>query len=301
MPFSFACPRCGYESTIEDHFDGRSGPCTNCGKEIVVVRPRVVDSANDGHETHTASGLALLLLLAGTVFFGAVGGLIYVVVVPQVNEQRQNAIHNRTRQHLVRISQALQAYHDTHNEFPPAVTFDANGKPKHSWRVLILRELGYDELYARYDWDQPWDSVSNAWLSTEMPQEYASATDKGAIANGESSFYVITGTGCPFPDGGTTSLADIKDGYGDTVLVAETISYGFSWLEPRDIRLARLQSRINAAPGQSFASQSPLGPQVLTADGEVRTLHFDAPADSITGIATIDGGEPIDWGVVAID
>jgi type II secretory pathway pseudopilin PulG len=301
MPFLFTCPHCDFSSRIANHFAGDSGPCVNCGKSVLILQPQFEGSVDPDVKTSNATGLALLLILGGLVFFATVGGLIYVVVVPQVARQRQNAVHQRTRLRLAKIGQALQMYSQSHGSYPPAITYDAAGKPMHSWRVLILPELGYPELHARYDFTQPWDSPVNSAIGYEMPVEYASATDPTARSQNESSFYVITGKGSAFPDSGTTRLEDIRDGTRDTVLVAETPAYGFSWLEPRDIRLARLESRVNGSPGQSFASESPLGPQVLTADGEVRTLRFDAPAEAIPALATIDGGEAINWNAVATD
>ena len=301
MPFLFTCPHCDFESRIADHFDGDSGPCVNCGKQVTITRPAFESVEETAEKTNNATGLALLLLLAGVVFFVSVGSLIYVVVVPQVAQTRQNAVQERTRQRLAKIGMALQAYAELYGSYPPAFTSDAAKKPMHSWRVLILPQLGYADLYARYDFSQPWNAPVNSYLAFEMPVEYASASDETATDKSESSFYVITGKGSAFPGEGVARPDDVRDEKGDTVLVAETRAYGFSWLEPRDIRLARLELQINGAPGQSFSIDSPLGPQVLTADGEVRTLRFDAPAEAIPALATIDGGEPIDWKSVAID
>jgi type II secretory pathway pseudopilin PulG len=301
MSFVFTCPLCDAETKVADSFVGQVGPCVCCGKQVTVVRPTLEETTSPADATQNATGLALLLLLAGLVFFGTVGTLIFVVVVPKVHQQRQQNVHERTRQRLLAIGQALRSYHDTYGSFPPATTYDANGKPMHSWRVLILPQLGYPDLYAQYDFDLSWDSVENSPLAFAMPMEYASAVDPAAIANGEPSFYVITGNGSAFPTKGSRKLTEIRDAWADTVLVAETISYGFSWLEPRDFRLARLEPQVNGSAGQSFASQSPRGPQVLTAAGEVHTLRLDAPAEAITAMATIDGGEPIFWQAVAND
>lgn len=301
MAFVFTCPHCDFESRIASHFEGETGPCVNCGKPVTVVRPAVETDENREERSNNATGLAMLLLLAGVVFFVSVGSLIYVVVVPQAAQRRIDTVHQRTRQRLEKIGQALQAYAETHGSYPPAFTTDAAGKPMHSWRVLILPQLGYPELYSRYDFTDAWNGPTNQFLMYEMPVEYASATDETAINNNESSFYVITGKGSPFPKDQTVRVDQIRDEKSETVLVAETRAFGFSWLEPRDIALSELELQINATPGKSFSSASPMGPQVLTANGEVRTLRFDAPAEALPAMATIDGGEPINWKAVATD
>ena len=56
---------------------------------------------------------------------------------------------------------ALQAYHQANGCFPPAYIADKNGKPMHSWRVLILPYLDYDDLYKAYDFSEPWDGPKN--------------------------------------------------------------------------------------------------------------------------------------------
>ena len=39
---------------------------------------------------------------------------------------------------------ALHNYHQANGCFPPAYIADKNGKPMHSWRVLILPYMEYD-------------------------------------------------------------------------------------------------------------------------------------------------------------
>ena len=55
----------------------------------------------------------------------------------------------------------MHNFHAITNHFPPAVIFGPDGKPWHSWRVLILPYLEENELYNAYDFSQPWDSPRN--------------------------------------------------------------------------------------------------------------------------------------------
>ena len=45
------------------------------------------------------------------------------------------------------IVMAIEEYKGKNGHYPPAYIADGNGKPLHSWRVLILPFLGYDGLY----------------------------------------------------------------------------------------------------------------------------------------------------------
>ncbi len=53
----------------------------------------------------------------------------------------------RCQNNLQRVSMALQGYHQQYKCFPPATVADTNGKPMHSWRVLILPFFEGDTCY----------------------------------------------------------------------------------------------------------------------------------------------------------
>ena len=49
----------------------------------------------------------------------------------------------------------------TNTALPPAYTVDAEGKPLHSWRTLILAFLEQEPLYRKIDLSKPWDDPAN--------------------------------------------------------------------------------------------------------------------------------------------
>ena len=55
---------------------------------------------------------------------------------------------------------------------PLAVLVGPDGKPWHSWRVLLLPYLGYRDMFDQYDLSQPWDSTKNLRLLDKMPPVY---------------------------------------------------------------------------------------------------------------------------------
>src|SRR5205823_3963476 len=74
--------------------------------------------------------------------------------------QCSNNLHN--------IALALQNYYDDHGSFPPAYIAAADGKPIHSWRVVLLPYLGQEDLYAKYSFDEPWNGPNNSKLHDRM-------------------------------------------------------------------------------------------------------------------------------------
>lgn len=80
---------------------------------------------------------------------------------------------------LAHIGYAMELYRLEHGgKLPPAFTRDAEGKPLHSWRVLILPYLGEKEkaLYEQIRLDEPWDSEWNRQFHAQMPVFYRSGS-----------------------------------------------------------------------------------------------------------------------------
>jgi len=63
---------------------------------------------------------------------------------------------------------AFHNYSDTHGALPPLYTVDDEGKPLHSWRVLILPFLEQQDLYNQIRLDEPWDSEYNKQFHDRM-------------------------------------------------------------------------------------------------------------------------------------
>jgi hypothetical protein len=78
----------------------------------------------------------------------------------------------RTLSNLSKIGLALNQFVSVHICWPPAVLVGPDGKPWHSWRVLLLPLLGYRDLFDQYDFSQPWDSAKNLRLLDKMPAVY---------------------------------------------------------------------------------------------------------------------------------
>jgi hypothetical protein len=92
----------------------------------------------------------------------------------------------RAARGLARLAEALAAYAREHRFFPPAVVLGPDGRPWHSWRVLILAQLGHEKTLARYDFSQPWDAPANRALLSAMPREYVDPVSERALEGGRT-------------------------------------------------------------------------------------------------------------------
>jgi hypothetical protein len=301
MPFLFTCPHCESQTLVEDRLAGESGPCATCGKSITIQRPErnLGRGRQRGANAPSPQSIQLMitLLISALLFLGVLGWLTTNVLIPRLTPLVAGP-SLQTSANLARIGAALQAYHQVHGRFPPSYLTDDQGVPAHSWRVLILPYLGETTLYARYRFDEPWDGPNNSLLAMQMPAVFASPDDVADPQLGITSFLAITGPGTPFPPGQSTSLADITDDPGDTLLVAESAESDIHWLQPDDLSVSRMTFRVNGPPRFSIRRHGGTNPpHVLLADGRVRRLRVTIPARMLQGMTTVRGFEVIDWSV----
>jgi type II secretory pathway pseudopilin PulG len=116
-------------------------------------------------QTHDVDRLKRSQFLSAIVKILAVLGgiaLLIAMLLPAVRSAREPARRNQCLSQLKQIALALETYADVHGKFPPAYTTDADGKPLHSWRTLILPYMEEPQLYASIDLTKPWDDPVNA-------------------------------------------------------------------------------------------------------------------------------------------
>jgi prepilin-type processing-associated H-X9-DG protein len=225
-------------------------------------------------------------------------GMLLASLLPSVQSARESGRYATCANNLKRIASAMQRYYQTHGCFPPAFIPDETGKPKHSWRVLILPYLGESEVYARYDFDEPWNSLRNMAFANQMPRLYRCPSDPSADRS-LTSYAMVVGPQA-VSDGPTSRrLSDIGDGIMNTIMVVENVNAEFNWLEPRDLNTKDMAFRVNAfrgsprEAGTAISSRHPGLANVLFCDGTVRLIAETMDEKAVKALLTIDGGEAI--------
>ncbi len=169
----------------------------------------------------------LLLPAAVLVLFVLVRAVGEVLDAPRA-PSRANACRNQLKQ----ITIALQNYHDVWRSFPPACTYDAKGRPMHSWRVLLLPFLEETVAYQKYDRTQPWNSPYNLRaLQTVDASIFHCPASHGQPD--EASYLAVVGSETVWPDGQGVRTRQIADGTSRTILLVEVENSGIHWAEPR--------------------------------------------------------------------
>lgn len=218
-------------------------------------------------------------------------GILIALLLPAVQAARSAAYQSQSMNNMKQIGVAMHNYHSVHGCFPPAVVYDEQGHPMHSWRVLLLPFLdGGEALYDQYDFDQPWDSATNQALLEQIPHAYRSVP---AIDDSTTGYVVIGGRETMFPPDGATRVQDVTDGLSNTILTVEQFNSGIPWTEPRDLDFETMDLVIGDSsangPRGSLSGKAHLG----MADGSVLRLSDDeVNAESLKSMITPAGG---DW------
>lgn len=216
----------------------------------------------------------------------------WIGLLRPVQFSREVAIDSSAAGPLAQLLIALHNYHDQNGSFPPAYITDENGKPMHSWRVLLLPYIEEQALYDAYDFNEPWDGPNNIKLAARIPRTYHYYGDSKGTTN--TSYVVIVGAGTAFPGAKTTKLDDFKDGTENTILVVEIAHSDICWMEPRDLDLATMSLEVNDPSRPRISSTRPKGPYVVFADS-VHGYHVKRSIlpDDLRALFTIAGGEEI--------
>lgn len=204
---------------------------------------------------------------------------------------------------IAKIGIALESYQTEYSEYPPACVVDAQGKPQHSWRVLILPYLGKaeEELYKEYHFDEPWNGPRNKRLVELMPQVFACPYDPVALVKGHTSYLILEDPATrgiaawPRPAGkGLAKLAPTN------VVLIEVVESGIAWLEPRDLALKPAQAEIDADATDANAatlknremfSYHPNGCPAYLEDGTKATYSDQQVRDILAGRASDESSQ----------
>jgi prepilin-type processing-associated H-X9-DG protein len=218
---------------------------------------------------------------------------------------------------ITQIARALSSYKDYYQCFPPAHIAGSDGKPMHSWRVLILPYLNERALYDAYNFDEPWNGPHNKSLMAERPWVYACPGDAYARAAGSActSYVAVVGADTLWPK---DEPGRMPKAASETIMLVETSDGQIPWTEPRDLNVDSLRAgspdcvtvSSNHFPDNGFFVKTiRAGVNVVMADGSVRFVPGGLLAsDKFPDLLKVggarekyffadwgDGGQRIDW------
>jgi prepilin-type processing-associated H-X9-DG protein len=285
MPIEFRCPHCGAQASAADSSADEPGVCSGCGKPLTIP-PRSPDTS-----ALPAKRPILKIVLVAVLV--AVGLLVLLsLLFPVQCVVREAARKAQCMNHLQQISLAMSSYQQAYGSYPPAFVADKNGRPVHSWRVLLLPYLDCQDLYKQYHFDEPWDGPHNRALASQTPWIYRCPSDQTAASI--TSYAVVVGPNTVFPGSKKVRMGEITDGVSNTILVVEAARAGINWLEPRDLSEDRMRFKINGAPDTEISSFHIGLANVSFCDGSVHFLPDSIDSTVLKHLIERNDGHQID-------
>ena len=298
MPISFTCPHCGKQTEVADQYAGQTGPCSGCGQKITIPggAGQTPFLAAPSPPSPVAKGMGrglvwAVVAMACLVLLVPCGGILVALLLPAVQSAREAARRSQCNNNLKQIAIAFHNYHAVYKTFPPAYIPDKDGRPMHSWRVLILPFMEQQALHERYNFNEPWDSPNNQLVTSTVVPAYKCPSAPGEPA--ETNYMVITGPGTLFEGAEACSLAKISDGTSNTILVVEVGGTGVNWAEPRDLDASKFAPPFSPPRPDAPGSYHPSGMNVVLGDGSTRFLSNSMDPATAQGLVTRAGGERI--------
>jgi len=223
--------------------------------------------------------LVELLVVVGII------GVLIAMLLPAVRSSGEASRRSMCSNNLKQIAIALLNYESAYHCLPPAYTVDADGKPLHSWRTLILPYMEQKALYETIDLSKPWDDPANqAAYDTKISAYQCPSANNPA---GQTSYLAVVGPGCCFLATQPRRLAEITDDHGLTLMVIEVdAEHAAHWMSPTDAT-----ERSILSFGEARRLPHPGGTQAVFADGHVRFLGKNIKPATLRAAISVAGND----------
>lgn len=209
------------------------------------------------------------------------------MLLPALQSVRSAARRTDSANRVRQLMLSMHNYASAHGKLPAKASYDDNGKPLLSWRVHMLPYLGEDELYRKFNLDEPWDSDHNSRLINEMPDHFV-CPDVGYL-EGKTVYLGVTGEGMALGDK-ERSFSEITDGTSNTVMLVEAdASRAQIWTKPADYEFDEDR------PMHGLGGNRPDGFNAAFMDGSVQFMSNGLDEEVWKSLLTIAGGEVVDW------
>ena len=226
-------------------------------------------------------GFRLLELLAVV----GVIGLVIALLLPLRRSAGEAARRSTCTNNLKQIGIALHNYEAEYHALPPAFTVDAEGKPLHSWRTLILPFMEQASLYEKIDLSKPWDHPANRAARDTRIHVYQCPS--AIIPETHTTYLAVVGPGSCLQPGQPRPLAEITDDHSLTLVVIDVeAEHAVHWMSPTDasepVALSFTAAKQPSHPG---------GAQGLFADATVRFLNQGTKLAALRAMISIAGDD----------
>lgn len=225
--------------------------------------------------------------------FGALllASILIGMILPATQQIRGPHPRTMCLNQMRQISLAMLNYESANGHFLPAYIADEDGKPMHSWRVLLLPYLEQEALYNQYSFDEPWNGPNNSKLhDVIVPGFQCSSVGRGEQET-NTSYRLVTGKGTAFDGDHETTFREVSDGTSNTLTIVEVANSDTHWMEPVDLPLDEALARFSDPDKAEQCCNHPGTFNISLMDGSTHSIGFPISAENLKALITIDGGE----------
>ncbi len=223
-------------------------------------------------------------LLGCLLVIGILGVLIFLLL-PFHRSARPAAHRMQCANNLKQIGIALYSYQEQYGALPPAHTVDAEGKPLHSWRTLILPFMEQEPIYKTIDLSKPWDDPANKQAFDLSVPAYSCPLATSPPSH--TTYLAVAVPGGCFKPAESRKLSEISDGISSTIMVMEVDDkQAVHWMSPTDsIDLSFLNQKTKLPHSHGF--------QAAFVDGSVHFLSATIEPKTLRALITIDAKDVV--------
>lgn len=236
---------------------------------------------------------------------------------------REAAARTQCLNNLKQTSLAMHSYHDVHQVCPPATISDLSTPEEGlSWLVALLPHVEQDALYRQLDLNQGWETAENQVASKSRVPSYTCPMHPDLGGEGKlilSPYIGMAGVGVDAPWLLPTdpragyfgylryiTFKDVTDGTSNTMMLIETGNKNGPWpagghatvrgIDVEDTPYIGEGKQFGIKHrGDKFFRTNPLFALVGMGDGSCRSLNETVNPATFQAMATIAGGELIDF------
>ena len=219
---------------------------------------RIQDIADPQAEPHvdpqarpnSQSGFTWVELLVVIAIIGVLIGM----ALPSIGRGYPASFRTSHQNSMRMVGLAIHNYESANGHFPPAYIADEDGKPMHSWRVLLLPYLEEDALYKQYDFDEPWDGPNNSKLVDKL-----AGNPFGVFwqepSDGLTGFKLITGPETAFEKDQAVGFGALTAGSSNTICLVDDNSKRINWMSPEDVTIEEAVKLFDRENKEACASK----------------------------------------------
>ena len=220
-------------------------------------------------------GLVVLMFVSGIAVTGIAHQTGWLLRSPEplTNDGlRISTARGKSANNLKQIVLGAHTYHDVNHHLPWS-TFDAVGRPMHSWQTALLPYLEQAQIYNQIDLSKPWTHPDNAGPLGTQVRPFLNPSVPTDSVNGYAASHYAGNVHVVLGDTPRT-LRSFPQGSANAILAREVATNVRAWGDPLNAR----DPRLGTSHPQGFGAPN-RPPQFVMLDGSVRTLDAKELAD----------------------